>query len=143
MSQPLTTFAETVNRVDQVLADENVPWPIDDDMRALLIVIRRHIGKDNAISRTDLGAALNTHDRTVRERIHDLRENFGVAIGANRARGGYFLVSNAEEALEMSQPLFHQAFSLLRTARALGGRHLTAEWLGQARIDLKLDEETV
>ncbi len=139
---PYTTLSEQIlRRVDETLAHAELA--ADVPSRSVLIILREHVGRDNAIPRAELAELLEMPDRMVREVISELRGRFHIAIGSNRTPGasGYFLVSTAEEALQLTGPLLHQAFSLLRVARSLGGRHATAEWMGQTRIALDLDKE--
>lgn len=143
MSQhPYTEMARReIYRVDEVLAGVDLPWPLGEGERKLLTVLRNHVGKDNAIKREQLAELLHQPDRMVRRLVRDCREHFGVAIGANRGAGGYFLVSSSDEAAELAHQLFDQAFSLLAVARAVGSHHQMREWFDQQRIHFKLDQE--
>jgi hypothetical protein len=132
---------QTLRRVEDVLRDRDVPWPADNQEQQLLRLLLAAVGKDRAISRDELAMRTGRPDRVIRRQVRTLRENFRVAIGSNRSAGhsGYYLVATAEEARELSSKIFAQAFSLLRLGRALGGKHATTEFFGQARIDLGLE----
>lgn len=69
--------------------------------RAVLSVLRFHIGKENAVSKKQLLADLtrlgfHQHERQVRECIEGLR-NHGHLIGASSGEGGYFIMATDEE----------------------------------------------
>jgi hypothetical protein len=139
---PYTTLSEQIlRRVDETLAHAELA--ADVPSRSVLIILREHVGRENPITRAELADLLEMPDRMVREVIADLRGRFCIAIGSNRTPGasGYFLVSTAEEALELTEPLLHQAFSLLRVARALCGRQTIAEWMGQRSLDLEREDD--
>jgi biotin operon repressor len=137
--------ATVIARVHDIFWGRDVPWPVSQQEIELLRSLLFHVGKDRAISRADLARKLNKPDRLVRSMVRSLRMDFGVAIGTNRSAGnsGYYLVSTAEEARELTQKLQQQAISILRVCRSLGGRHATAEFFGQARIELGLDADQV
>lgn len=144
----MTTYAQTAY-AERVLADIDRLTASDLELqpntRKLLRVLREHVGSENAVSRAELGCHLGERDRAVRALIHDLRECYGIAIGSSRKPGssGYYIISNAGEARELTMLLFAQARTLLRTARKLGGRHETEKWFTETKAALDLDQEEV
>ncbi len=132
-----------LRRLDEVLAGVDIPWQLKPAERALLIVLRPHIGIRDAIGLRQLCELLATNERDVKKMVASLRANFRVLIGASRdgEAGGYYMISSAKEARDSARSFVAQAFTMLKTARIILGRHATAELLGQLRIKLDLDEE--
>ena len=143
MSNPSQTMIaeQALRRVDDVLAGRDCAWPIAVGECKLLIVLKPHVGKAQALPLSELALRLETNPRSIKLWVNSLRVNFGVQIGASRDAdaGGYYIISSAAEALESTQYLVNQATSMWRVVRVLRGRHATAEIYGQVRIELDLD----
>jgi hypothetical protein len=76
--------------------------------------------------------------RAVKDLVQDLRQSFGVQIGASRDAegGGYYLVATEEESDESTAQMFAQAITMLRVVAQMrrGGR---AALLQQIEMELK------
>jgi hypothetical protein len=130
-------------RIDQVIDNVDCLWPVMGPEKDLLVVLREHVGKGNAITLHQLVELLGVSDRVVKAMVSNLRVNFRVMIGASRdaAAGGYYVISSAAEALESTQYLVSQVLTMLRVIRVMRGRHATVELFGQLHIQLKLDAD--
>lgn len=80
--------------------------------------LKRHVGRDRAISAKELSAKFYMSERALREVIHTIRESGELekAIGCSSA--GYF-VCTEEDCEKAIKRLYRQAFSTLKVARAL------------------------
>src|SRR5665213_3480890 len=100
MSYPtIPSYAIPVlRRLDEVLAGTDIPWPLKPAERAMLTVLRPHIGIRDAISLRQLCELLATNEREVKKIVATLRANFRVLIGASRdgEAGGYYMISTAK-----------------------------------------------
>ena len=105
---------------DDILA--NLPSGLD---RALLSILRFHIGKDNAISRDDLLEMLKMHgwetgDRAVRLQINLLRKQGVLICSCGGRNGGYYLARDWSELLDYINAELHpRAMDLLEQEAAL------------------------
>ena len=109
-----------MTHLDDILA--NLPSGLD---RALLSVLRYHIGRDNAIPRTDLLEMLKTHgwtepDRTVRAQINLLRKQGHLICSCGGHGGGYYIARDWSELEDyIGQELRPRAMDLLEQEKAL------------------------
>ena len=140
-----TTFADRVtDRVDEVLSNRDCKWPISEDQRDLLRLLKGYRGRDRAIALGYVCERLKLTPRIVKDLVQDLRVNFHVQICASRDAnaGGYYLATCEAEILESISQMWHQAITMLRVCRAMRGpQHELAELLGQLRIDLEREPE--
>ena len=136
-----TSFSERVIvRVDDVLANRECKWPISDDERRLLNLLRAHRGRDRAIPLGYACERLRLTPRVVKDLVQDLRLNFRVQVCASRDAnaGGYYLATTLEEVTESTEQMWNQAITMFRVCAAMRGpQHDIAEMLGQLRIELE------
>jgi hypothetical protein len=139
-----TTFADrVVRRVEEADANQNCKWPLSEDQRTLLRLLRPRLGRDKALPLGDLCERMKLTPRSVKDLVQDLRLNFGIQIGASRDSnaGGYYLISSEEESIESTTQLLHQAITMLEVVRVMRGHQNILELLGQLR--LKYEKENV
>ncbi len=140
-----TTFSQRVLiRLEDVLANRECPWPIGEDERNLLNLLKAHRGRDRAIPLGYACERLKVTPRQIKELVQNLRLNYRVQICASRdgSTGGYFLATSAQEVAESTTQMWHQAVAMLRVVHALrGSEYEIAEMLGQLRIDLEKEEQ--
>ena len=131
------TFADRVlQRVDEVDANQNCKWPLSEDQRTLLRLLRPRVGRENAVALGLLCERMKLTPRSVKDLVQDLRLNFGIQIGASRDSnaGGYYLISSEAESIESTTQLLHQAITMLEVVRVMRGHHDILELLGQVRL---------
>jgi hypothetical protein len=116
------------------------PWPLTEDQRALLHVLRWHKGADRAITIAMLDAKLNIDVRGIKDAVRSLVVDFGLPIvGSRRQPYGYYIAITAEEIAEAIRPLRGEIIQIARRVRALRGNEFLRELLGQ--IPMELDQE--
>ena len=121
-----------------VLRGEGAPDRLLPTVRqqALLRIVAGRLGRAHAISVADLAAKLKVQPREVKGDVNELRRIFRVRIGSSRdgESGGYYLITNKQEALDTARPFVSQALSELAIARAILEPHELAELEGQLRL---------
>jgi hypothetical protein len=135
-----TTFAERVmRRAEEVDANLHCKWPISEDQRTLLRLLKPRQGRDRAIALGDLCERMRVTPRIVKDLVQDLRLNFGVQIGASRdsQAGGYYLIATEAESVESTTQMLHQAITMLEVVRVMRGHATVLEMLGQASLNLE------
>ncbi|MCH5158639.1 MAG: hypothetical protein J1F33_05530 [Clostridiales bacterium] len=94
--------------------------------------LKKHVGKQSAISASELSGMFNISERQLRDYIHEIREDMQfdkVILACNQ---GYYIPTEEEGTADVKR-LFNHAFSTLRIARATvtkGSRN------GQGKIKL-------
>lgn len=121
-----------------ILQDGGGPWPIPDDERRLLEILRHHRGAASAIQGRELAARLKTNERSIKALMKNLAESFEVPIGASRVPPfGYYLILTAEELENTSANYKNEIRSLARRVRVLEGPHAAAEYCGQLSLEME------
>ena len=137
------TYADKVmRRVDDVLAGRDCPWPITEENKHFLRLLKPHQGKDRAVSLGELCERVHITPRQGKLWVHTLRLNFGVQIGSERGGedSGYYLVATPEECAAATAPMYAQAISMLRVvAKMRGGSNQIEQLLLQLRLDLNTE----
>jgi hypothetical protein len=93
--------------------------------RAILRVLSFHIGKERAIGRYELLAAVrmegfDVNERVLRECIHGLRREGRLICSIPGEAGGYYLAASLEEFQEFRERELHaKAMDLLETESAM------------------------
>jgi hypothetical protein len=129
--------AEADRRIHEVLMGDK-PWPLPDEARAVLRILREHKGARNAISIAELTAKTKLDARQVKEQVRTLVVDFGVKICGSRVQPyGYYIATSPEEIDAGIRTLHGEGVSLFRRIRALGGDQVVKEILGQIPIDLE------
>ena len=88
-----------------------------DPKTSVLVVLQRHLGKENGVKARDLAAAAGVSDREVRHQVSALRED-GIAI-CGHPTTGYFIASSADELDTTVEYLKARAMHSLRLASRL------------------------
>lgn len=71
----------------------------DSDTKAVLRkLLQDHVGRQNAVTQSQLAAALNENPSTLRSELRRLREERGIPIG--NMRDGYYVIADREELQE-------------------------------------------
>ncbi len=123
-------------RLRAVLDKGEGTYPLPDDCRKLLRILRFKRGAHTAIRGHELAQRLKTNDREIKALVKQLTEDFGIPVGISRAETpGYFLIESAEELQKTLAIYASQAKSMFRRCRALGGTEYAEELLGQLRMD--------
>jgi hypothetical protein len=139
------TYADRVmRRVDEVIAGKACKWQPTLADTTLLTLLRNHQGKNRAVALGALCERMHVTPRTVKEIVQELRLNFGVQLGASRdgEAGGYYLIATAEESLDSTEPMLHQAVTMLKVVCAMrGGRSAIQQVLTQLSLDLNRDAD--
>lgn len=80
--------------------------------------LKKHIGKENAISAWELAVKFTITERELRCIIHTIRESSELEKSIGSCNNGYYICTkyDANKAIER---LYRQAFSTLKVARAL------------------------
>ena len=123
-------FADKVmRRTDEVLAGRGCPWPPSTQEQRFLSLLRNHQGKARAVSVGEFCERMNLTPRQAKDLVQELRQSFGVQIGASRDsdNGGYYLIATAEESFESTAQMFRQAITMLRVVRRMRGEAETVE----------------
>jgi len=91
---------------------------------AILLILRKHVGKENAIRRMHLKWMLQTmghrvSDRSMRQTIEHLRrtDDEGALICSSSAGGGYWIARNDYELMESYREERRRALNILVTIR--------------------------
>lgn len=79
-------------------------------------------GRENSISRDKLVSMTGINDRTIRDKIADLRAS-GIPIISNTNKGGYYLPASADEAQEYIESMESRAKKTFVSIKA------TKQWL--------------
>jgi len=136
-------------RVLDVLEGKHGAYPLPEEARAILRVLRFHAGWERAIPLCELAeraAAASVHaagitDREVKQAVKTLTEDFGVPVGASRQTpNGYFLCVTREDLEIAVRPYILEGKSLFRRARAIAGNDVVEAALGQLRLELGKDD---
>jgi|SRR6185437_2401430 len=135
------TFADQVlRRVDDVIAGRDCAWAPRVTQVRLLQQLRPHQGKRRAVPLHILMRSLSMNARMVKELVQDLRQSFGVQIGASRdaSGGGYYIVATEAESEETVQLMYSQAVTMLRVVHKMRrGRQTAAELTRQVELELE------
>ena len=133
------TFAEQVlRRTEDVIAGRDCLIPPTAVQMLFVKLLQRHQGEGRACSRLIWAEYLQVNDRTLRELVQSLRQDFGVAIGT-ATNGGYFLIATREEFDEAIRQLTLHAVTVLRVAKGMsGGRY--EDLLHQLRLQLNTED---
>jgi hypothetical protein len=116
------------------------PWPVTEQQKQLLQVLRSHCGRESAVPLADICARTKLGEREVKDLMRSLVVDFKLRIGAARSKpSGYYLVTTAEEAKDAAQVYESEIKELAKRVRVLRGPHFVCELLGQLRI--QMDEE--
>lgn len=67
----------------------------DSTKQVLRKLLTEHVGRDNAITQSQLAGALGMNPSTLRSELRRLREERGIPIG--NMRDGYYVIGNREE----------------------------------------------
>ncbi|ABF42383.1 hypothetical protein Acid345_3382 [Candidatus Koribacter versatilis Ellin345] len=133
--------AEAERRIHEVLTG-NKPWPLPNEARAVLRILRDHKGARNAISIAALTEKTGLDAREVKEQVRSLVVDFKLKICGSRVQPyGYYVATSSEEIEAGIRPLYGEGVSLFRRVRALGGDQAVKEMEGQIRA--ALDQEAV
>lgn len=128
--------AEADRRINEVLMGTH-PWPLPDESRAVLRILREHKGAKNAISIASLTEKTKLDARQVKEQVRSLVVDFGVKIcGSRQQPYGYYIALTADEIEAGIRPLYGEGVSLFRRIKALGGDSAVKEMEGQIRAAL-------
>lgn len=79
--------------------------------------LKKHVGRKNAISAYELSKKFDITERQLRDYIREIRESSELEKCIDACNFGYY-VCTKEESRYVSNRLYAQAFSLLKTARA-------------------------
>ncbi len=79
--------------------------------------LKQHVGKQNAISATELSEKFGISKRHLRDYIHELREDMLLDKVILTCNKGYYIPTEEEGTADVNR-LFKHAFSTLRIARA-------------------------
>jgi len=133
------TFAEQVlRRTEDVIAGRDCLIPPTAVQMLFVKLLQRHQGEGRACSRLIWAEYLQVNDRTLRELVQSLRQDFGVAIGT-ATNGGYFLIATREELDEAIRQLTLHAVTMLRVVKGMSGKRYD-ELLNQLLLPLLKDE---
>ena len=134
------TYADKVlRRVYDVLDGQHCPWPLPIQSAHFLRLLFGHQGKGRAISLGGLCERMKITPRRCKEIVQELRQDFGLQIGASREgdAGGYYLIATAAESVESTEAMYGQAISMLRTVHRMRGESHNVELLlTQISLDL-------
>jgi hypothetical protein len=121
-----------------VLQDGGGPWPIADDERRLLEILRHHRGAARAIKGGELASRLKTSERNIKALVQNLAIPFAVPIGSSRVPPfGYYLILTAEELYNTTNNYKSEMRMLGRRIRVLEGPHAAAEYCGQLSLEME------
>jgi len=71
---------------------------MDRDTRAVWEIVKKHVGRDGAVSRKDLVSCTGISDRSVRDKMRSLRlEHSKIICYSDGKPGGYFIPNSLEE----------------------------------------------
>jgi hypothetical protein len=148
-------------RLDQVLAGRQGKYPLPEEGKRLLGLLRWHKGAARAIPLREIRERLNgapnepvqLMDRDIKFLAKVLTEDFGVPVGACRSSGhggrgeaggihGYFLCVTPEDLELAARPYIHELISLARRIRALRGPQMVEHAFAQARLSCSADGDT-
>jgi predicted transcriptional regulator of viral defense system len=95
---------------------------MDSDSLMVLGIIKRHGGKERAVSVERISAETKVAPRQVREIVKGLIEKHRVRIGSSlRSPNGYYMIQTPEEAEENEKTLRRLGISILVRAAVLRG----------------------
>lgn len=80
-------------------------------------LLKKHVGKENAVSAKDLSGWFGISERQLRDYISEIRRSVELEKVVSSSNHGYYICT-AEEAAQANERLYSQAFSLLKTANA-------------------------
>jgi hypothetical protein len=137
-------------RVLEVLAGRQGKYPLPEEAKRLLELLRWHCGAARAIPLREIrerlpgsGGQSEINDREIKFLAKALTEDFGIPIGASRGSGeaagthGYFLCVTPEDLELATRPYVLELISLARRIRALRGPQMVEHAFEQCRLEFK------
>lgn len=127
---------EIDRRIDELLTANSLqPWPLTEDQRVLLRMLKWHKGEQRPIRIAVIQGKLSLTDREIKEAVRSL--DYGLPIvGLRRPPYGYFVAITPEEVAEAVRPLRNEVLQIARRIRALRDSDYLREMLGQIPFDL-------
>jgi|LSQX01.1.fsa_nt_gb predicted DNA-binding transcriptional regulator YafY len=107
---------------------------------AALVIERR--GRNQAVGVAELAGRTGLDDRTVREIVKHLVEEYGLPIGSSPGDpAGYYLIQENSERMQVRNSLLRRAVSILRRAKAYEKAGWVNSLIGQLELQIAANQE--